>query len=228
MKIISLSSYIAGPACAIAFSIKNYFYNSNYTTNMFDYLEVSLLSINQVLYLKENDINCLDSNIEMYTNKDNNKTIQFNNFDKLISHHDLKENHSSNEYNLFIEKYKRRYNRLINDLNTENKIFFIRYGIENKNDIFNFINKVNSINSKLDIYFINIIYDENNFLYDDDLLKLNNFYLVNFYYHNDINFKYNDNFFYKVQEFNWKIIYNIIYNNLDENDKINFHYFNQI
>lgn len=226
MKIISLSSYIAGPACAIAFSIKKIFYNCNYQTNMFDYLEISLLSINQILYLKNNDIDYLDNNIEMYKNKDNNTSVKFNNFDKFISHHDLKENYSNNEYNLFIEKYKRRYYRLMNDINIENKIFFIRYGIENKNDIFNFINIVNKLNPKLKIYFINIIYDENNYLYDNDLLELNNFYLINFYNYIDVNFKYNDDFFYKVQEFNWKIIYDIIYNNLDKNDKINFNYFN--
>jgi len=226
MKIISLSSYIAGPACAIAFSIKKFFYNCNYQTNIFDYLEISLLSINQVLYLKNNDIDYLDHNIEMYKNKDNNISVRFKNFDKLISHHDLKENYSKNEYNLFIEKYKRRYNRLINDICIENKIFFIRYGIENKNNIFNFINIVRKKNPNLTIYFINIIYDENNYLYDNDLLELDNFYLINFYNYIDINFKYNDDFFYRVQEFNWKIIYDIIYNNLDKNDKINFNYFN--
>ena len=57
-------------------------------------------------------------------------------------------------------------------------------------------------------------------------MELDNFYLINFYNYIDINFKYNDDFFYRVQEFNWKIIYDIIYNNLDKNDKINFNYFN--
>ena len=57
MKIISLSSSIAGPACAVAKSIKKYFYNNNYQTNMFDYLEISFLSILQILYLDKDDIN---------------------------------------------------------------------------------------------------------------------------------------------------------------------------
>jgi hypothetical protein len=51
MKIISLSANIAGPACAIATSIKKYFYNNNYITNIFDYLELSIISINQFLLL---------------------------------------------------------------------------------------------------------------------------------------------------------------------------------
>ena len=54
MKIISLSSNIAGPACAVAVSIKKY-YNNNYKTNFFDFLEVSLLSIIQVLQTEDID-----------------------------------------------------------------------------------------------------------------------------------------------------------------------------
>jgi hypothetical protein len=38
MKIISLSSNIAGPACAVAQCIKKY-YNNDYKTNFFDFLE---------------------------------------------------------------------------------------------------------------------------------------------------------------------------------------------
>ena len=53
MKIISLSSSIAGPACAIATAIKKHFYNNDYQTNIFDYLEISLESINQFLLLEE-------------------------------------------------------------------------------------------------------------------------------------------------------------------------------
>ena len=51
MKIISLSSNTAGYACAIACIIKNKYYNNNYKTNFFDYLEISFTSIIQLLSL---------------------------------------------------------------------------------------------------------------------------------------------------------------------------------
>ena len=52
MKIISLSSNEAGYACAVASSIKKYYKNTT-KTNFFDYLVVSIKSINQVLETRE-------------------------------------------------------------------------------------------------------------------------------------------------------------------------------
>ena len=64
MKIISLSAGIAGPACAIATSIKKYFYNGSKQTDMFDYLEISLLSIIQILSLNSDNLcDALSNNI---------------------------------------------------------------------------------------------------------------------------------------------------------------------
>ena len=70
MKIISLSALIAGPACAIATSIKKYFYKNNYITNIFDYLELSIISINQFLLLEENDIISNDRILEIKSTLD--------------------------------------------------------------------------------------------------------------------------------------------------------------
>ena len=53
MKIISLSSSIAGPACSVACSIKKHYYNNNYKTNIFDYLEISLIGVIQVCLLDD-------------------------------------------------------------------------------------------------------------------------------------------------------------------------------
>ena len=219
MKIISLSSTIAGPACAIAKSIKKYFYNDNYQTNMFDYLEISLLSIVQILHLENDDVNYLNLNNEIFLNKDGNNSVKFNNFDKIISHHDLKEKYSEDDYKIFIEKYKRRYYRLLNDIKTQDKIFFIRYGIEDNNIINNFINKILSINPNLKVYFIIVNYDEKNQYINDK-----NYIYINFYnYNKDID--YNSDLFYRTIQYNWKIIHDIIFKNLDATEKNNFNYF---
>ena len=219
MKIISLSSSIAGPACAIATSIKKYFYNNNYETNMFDYLEISLLSIVEILNLKENDINYLNLNNEIYLNKNDNNSVKFNNFDKIISHHDLKKIYSEQDYKEFIDKYIRRYNRLINSIKNEDKIFFIRYGIENENIIDIFFEKILSINPLLKVYFIIVDYNENN-----EYINNKNYTYINFY-ENNKNINYNIDLFYKTIEYDWKIVYDIILNNMDSNEKENFIYY---
>lgn len=224
MKIISLSSSIAGPACAVACSIKKYFYHNNYQTNIFDTLEISMSSIIQILYLKDLDINYLSNNNEISPNKDGNYSVKFNNFDKIICHHDLPNNYTTDDYNNFIEKYKRRYKRFINDITNQNTIFFIRYGCEDVNIILNFINTVNNINPNLKIYFINIFYDISKKSIEINEYYKKNIFYVNFFDYVDYNFKYSDDLFFKTIQFNWKIVYDIIYNNLDEHEKEHFKY----
>ena len=224
MKIISLSSTIAGPACGVACSIKKYFYNNTYMTNIFDYLEISLLSINQILYMKEDDINYLSSNNTLKKNIDGAMTVKFENFDKIYSHHDLHENYTEEDYNNFIEKYKRRYLRFINDIKNENKIFFIRFGFEDIATINQFIDKIYSINNNLEIYFINIFYDEHS-EYDIIQYKADNIIFFNFYDYIKPDFAYSDNLFNKIMEFNWDVIYDFIFNNLNEDEKNIFRVF---
>ena len=140
MKIISLSSSIAGPACSVACSIKKHYYNNNYKTNIFDYLEISLIGVIQVCLLDDEQIEYLSNNNIITSNKDGNKSVQFANFDKMISHHDLPENYSDEDYKNFIDKYIRRFRRFMNDIMTEDSIYFIRYGYELEDDIKLFIN----------------------------------------------------------------------------------------
>ena len=223
MKIISLSSSIAGPACAIATIIKKHFYNNNYETNMFDFLEVSLESIIKVLSISNNNLNIEDyisNNYDIIVNSDGNNSVFFNNFDKLISHHDLILNYNEDIFNIFIEKYKRRYNRLINHILNEDKIFFIRFGIENKDSIMNFINEVKKINNNVEVYFINLYFDENNKKLHNDI---KNYYYINFYDTIDFNKIYSEDLFYKTMEFNWLPIFEVINDNLSNSEKITFY-----
>ena len=61
---------------------------------------------------------------------------------------------------LFIEKYKRRYIRLLDDIKIEKKIIFIRFGLENDTDVLTFKNIINKINTSLKIYYITLVYDD--------------------------------------------------------------------
>lgn len=226
MKIISLSAGMAGPACAIATSIKKYFYNGSKQTDMFDYLEISLLSIIQILLLKDNSdnniINTITNNNTFSPNVNGCQTVTFNNFDRIISHHDLKEKYDKCDYIEFIDKYKRRYYRLIECLKTENKIFFIRYGHENQLQLQEFIRIIREINPICEFYIINLIYDETNIGQINDIPNL---YTINFYYFLEKDVIYNDDLFFRTIQFNWKIVYDLIFNHLNHDEKslISFH-----
>lgn len=209
MKIISLSANIAGHACAISYCIKNYYYyNNNYPTNFFDFLEVSLLSIIQVLKTS-NIVDDLKQNNTILLNIDNKNSVYFNKFDKMISHHDLQNIYDENNYNDLIKKYERRYYRFIDTIKDNDKIFFIRYGFEDYYNIINFMEEINKINSNTEIYFINVNFDETNTKIEYDI---KNYFYINFYNYIDNNIIYNNDLYYKTMQFNWDIIFTIIKN----------------
>ena len=216
MKIISLSAGIAGPACAIATSIKKYFYNGSKQTDMFDYLEISLLSIIQILSL--NDISLIDDNNTFSPNINKCQSVTFNNFHKIISHHDLKEDYNTEDYIKFIEKYKRRYYRLIECIKNENKIFFIRYGNEDLCLFEEFIKVVKKINPLCNLYIIYLYYDDtkNNI---EPNYEIPNLYLINFYNYLEKDIIYDNDLYFRTIQFNWEVVYNLILNHLNENEK---------
>ena len=207
MKIISLSYDEAGYACSIASSIKLKYTN---ITNFFDYLVVDMKTINDILLLK--NINLLTNNLCIETIKNhNNSCVKWNNFNKLISYHDLINNHTETDLDSLKKKYTRRFFRLINDIYSENVIFFIRYGKTPKNEIEKFNKNIKNLNEKLIFYFINVDYDEDkkdNINYQD----INNYIYINF---NIVNKKkvYNDDLYFRILEYNWDFVFDLIETN---------------
>lgn len=218
MKIISLSANIAGFACSIASSIKKYFYNNNYITNIFDYLELSIISINQFLLLNEEDIQYINFEDDWYVNHKKCITIKFKKFHNIYSHHDLNNNFTIYDYDNLKQKYIRRYERLINDIKNEDKIFFLRYGIEDSVQIELFYENIQKKNPKLIFYYIMLVYSENPIAFN---IKYDNFIVINFYDFIDKKIKYDNDPFNRVLQYNWKEIYNILEKNMNENDKKN-------
>jgi len=216
MKIISLSSNIAGPACGIASSIKRYFYNGSKQTDMFDYLELSLLSIIQVLLL--DNIDLISYNNSFLPNINDCHSVTFNNYDRMISHHDLKIDYNEVDYINFIEKYKRRYFRLIESIKTEDIIFFIRYGEEDTAQLMEFTSIIKKLNPSCDFYIINIIYnDSNNNLKNNTLNPIiSNVHVINFYDYLDKDIIYNSDLYYRMMQFNWRVVYDFINEHLPE------------
>ena len=105
------------------------------------------------------------------------------------------------------EKYIRRFNRFIYDIKNENKIFFLRYGIEDTYQIELFYDNIYKKNPDLEFYYIMLIYCENPVNYK---IKYDNFIVINFYDYIDINKKYNDDMYFKVLEFDWYKVFNIL------------------
>jgi len=93
----------------------------------------------------------------IYPNAVNTTTINFLEFDLLVSHHDIHE-YTTDCIESIIEKYTRRYHRLLDTIKSEKEITFIRYCKDNQDlseiDIHNFIEAVSSINNSLKINFI--------------------------------------------------------------------------
>lgn len=222
MIIISLSSDIAGPACAVATSIKkNIYENKNYPTNYFDYLVVSLKSINQLLKIGMKNINILKNilknELNIYENDTEKMTVEFLNFDKMISYHDLDKNYSEKDLSEFIDKYIRRYYRLLEYIKKEKLIYFIRYGDENDQDIIEFNKNISLINPKLHFFFVNLIYKEYTI---NNIYDAHNYMLINFKEINIEDIEYSEDLFYKTLQFNWMKIFEIINNHYLDYTKI--------
>jgi len=208
MKIISLSYEDAGYACSIGTSIKKKY---NQQTNFFDFLVVDMRTINHIITLK--DLNLLTQNFKFEDQtKKENKTLIWNHFSKMISYHDLKSNFNEESLKEFTNKYLRRYYRLMNDLYNEEKLFFIRYGKTNINDVKLLIQNIKNIkninqnqNQNQKIFFINIDFDKNN---KENIFypELKNYIYINFCQVNkkDLN---NDDIYFQLLECNWEYVF---------------------
>ena len=207
MKIISLSSDKAGFACAVATSIKKY-YNNNYQTQIFDYLVCSLNTINSIL--KTTNYNDIINNLEI-TPIDNKSCVKFKNYDNLISYHDLLNPYTKSDYINFIEKYKRRYNRLLEIIKNEDVLYFIRFGYEDEKDISNFFHIIKYLNVNIKVHFINVYYNKINNDYNYTIINNNCFFVpINFYLFEEKDKIYDVDEYYKTLEYNWDNIFKII------------------
>ena len=176
---ISLSSFYAGNACGVRACMNYYKVNpeSKGETHFFDWITCSMRSINEVLEGKEISFDVKSS----FFNFLNTYTIRFNNFDMMISHHDLHEINNKEIFNLIV-KYNRRRKRLIETIKNEKQIFFIRYCKDQRDlqgqEIIQFYDHVLRINPNLDVKFI-LASDNNNLRVPAALLNKKGFIFIN-------------------------------------------------
>jgi len=206
---ISLSSSYGGNACAIKQSITSYslLNSENEKNQFFDWLVTSMKSINEVLEGKQI---LFETNYE-YPNVQNTTTIKFFNFHYLISYHDI-DKFNDNSINEITEKYNKRYERLINKIKSQSKIYFIRYcknasDIE-ENQINIFYNNIKNINNQLFFKFI-LISDFDNLIIPETLLTKENFVFINLNDYIDEDILNETNYYCKIVK-QYKCIFNII------------------
>jgi hypothetical protein len=203
---ISLSSSYAGNACAVHESINNYTSTSNKTL-FFDWLVTSMKSVNQIL---ENTPIIFETE-SMRPNTLNTTSINFKNFDLLISHHDIHD-FNDNSINEVTNKYIRRYERLINTIKEQEKINFIRYCKNQQNleekEIYTFYKNIKNINPNLLFNFI-LISDDNDLVIPNNLLQNNFIYinLNNYVDNDDIGNETND--YYKIIK-TYKCVFSLV------------------
>ena len=204
---ISLSSSYAGNACAIRQSIDNYSLLKQNETQFFDWLVCSMKSINEVLQGKP----ILFEDKYIYQNDLNTTSINFLNFDILISHHDIHEFDKNSIFEI-TEKYNRRYERLINTLKTTKNINFIRYCKDSNNieeeEIITFYKNINNINCELIFKFI-LISDCDNLIISNNLINQQNFIYINLNNYIDDDVLNETNAYFKIIK-KYKCIFSII------------------
>ena len=202
---ISLSSSYAGNACAVRQSINNYTTSSN-KTQFFDWLVTSMKSVNQIL---ENTPIIFENNY-IYPNLLNTTSINFKNFDLLISHHDIHE-FNDNSINEITKKYIRRYEILINTIKEQKKINFIRYCKNQQNieeeEIIRFYKNIKNINNNLIFNFI-LISDNNDLVIPSNLLK-DNFIYINLNNYVDDNILNETNNYFKIIK-KYKCVFDLV------------------
>jgi len=141
-----------GSECDIKYQINKYL-NLTKETEFFDWL---ISDIDSVCDILSKDINTILTfpNIQLIGYKNINSIVKFKNCTKLVSMHDVPIKYSFNDINNFILKYKRRYNRLIELIKSNNKTYIIRRDNPLDNKITKFINIINIINPNNNITLI--------------------------------------------------------------------------
>jgi len=140
----------------------------------------------------------------------NTTSINFKNFDLLISHHDIHD-FNDNSISEITNKYIRRYERLINTIKEQKNINFIRYCKNQENleetEIYTFYKNIKNINPNLLFNFI-LISDDNDLIIPNNLLQDNFIYInLNNYVDHDIVNETND--YYKIIK-KYKCVFDLI------------------
>jgi hypothetical protein len=196
-----------GEACDVKYQILNKFkeFNNIKETYFFDWIISDFKTVLDVLnqtflesFKKEN------LNIDNSNNKYQNAVVKINNYSTFVSLHDVPKNYNNTHVDNFIDKYTRRYNRLIDLIKKNNKIFFIRktskiISDEDQNIFRKYLNNINPDNEITLVILCDYI--------KEDYIIKHKLILINYE-----KLKLYDDNGWKGFNYNWNIILNILLN----------------
>jgi hypothetical protein len=204
-----------GRHCDVAYNIKK-FINNDIPTQFFDWSRTDFKCILFILNLRIIDTIFNNENIivdkEIYKNE-GDMCMTLRNFERdnlcLLYHHDIPhKEYNEEEMNEklleFIDKYKRRYTRLIELIKTDKKICFI-YRITNEfnyNDTKLFNNILTCINENINYILVLLVDEEGEYIY----CKYKDYFKLNLKHFIDINVVPD----WTTNNVDWKKIFEII------------------
>jgi hypothetical protein len=199
MDIISL-----GPNCSVKYQTDLFLKNNKKKikeTNFFDWL---YSNFNSVINLLEcNNIKDIinKKNILIKRHNSQKSDVTFQKLNNIRSIHDMKNIYDENDINTFVDKYIRRYERLITLIKNNNINIFIYNDYLDKENENKFIELIKKINSTKNFYLITI----SNKYPEDEII--NN--IINITTKNKIlNKKYD----WTNSHINWNLIFQIVFN----------------
>jgi len=201
-----------GAECNVKYQIDKH--KHKLETLFFDRLITSMISVIEILSCNDiNNILYFDNIIKDTSHPiiNNNSRINIKSLNRCTSIHDLKINYSNKDILNFIEKYKRRFNRIIEYIKSNHKIYFIRFDKTNfiDNDtIQKFIKTILKINPNCNFNLI-LIKSYNNKLNNYSLSKNKHCLYIKLSKQNNIKFKYD----WTTSYIDWKKIFLDIENN---------------
>jgi len=172
MKYISI-----GSVCSVKYNINKY--RDKCETLFFDWLMTSMNSVIDILSVDDISEILYFDNIIRDVNIPfcgNNSRIVIKSLDFCVSIHDLPRIYENNEIFEFIDKYKRRFNRIIKYIKSNEKIVFIRAGNEGFDIINKFIETIKKINPNCDFTVVVICNNEKN---KTEILQQKNLLYIN-------------------------------------------------
>ena len=139
-----------GKGCVVKYNIDKF--TGSKETFFFDWITTDMASVNKILSTDKIDSILFMKNIIQDPKKSThgeNSRIIIKSLSLCKSIHDIPVSYDSSHINNFIEKYKRRYNRIIETiLNNKSVIYFIRKGKITHAEKNIFIKNIKNINSK--------------------------------------------------------------------------------
>ena len=149
-------TYISiGNACNIKYQIDKY--KGKRETLFFDWLTTDMNTIIEILKCDNIDkilnINNLLIDSEICIDQKYVKCI-IKSLSQFVSYHDIIKNYNNNDINNFIDKYKRRFNRIIEYIKSRELLYFIRFNNITENEKNLFFETIYKINPNCNFYLI--------------------------------------------------------------------------